>query len=535
MKDKEKTIDGLKVRNVVKNTTSKKVSARKEKKHQKPVEEKVEVDEKSEEAREDFLEPTKAFDLDISSDEIKEEVKQEKKELKKKEKKPRKKIIKIIEWVALVLVLLVIGGIIWVLVWGNDLIVKLTGGRSDIWGALNAITSETYEPLKVDSKGRTNILLFGTSGYDMSGSEGKGTHAGAQLTDSIMIISVDQETSDIAMVSLPRDLKAGSTCTATGKINEVYWCANQKGNNEDAGAKALEERVGSILGLDFQYYIHVNWGSLQKVVDTIGGITVTLDEDINDRSYTGVKIKAGVPTNLTGIQAVALARARHGTAGGDFSRGNSQQKILIAIKDKVLANGIKFTDALNLVNIIGDNIRTDLEAENLKTGLHLVQDVDLSTMRQVSLLDYDRNAVYMTTANINGISYVVPKAGVGNYNEIQKYIAKMFNSDPVVREEAKILVLNGSGQAGVATALKNDLEAKKYKVLKAGDAPEGEYTDRYYIYDVSDEKTDVSGTLRRLAEEDLGGVVKSAKELPAGISTKGYDIVIIIGGKKKAE
>lgn len=557
----KKTIDGLVRRDVVKNTTHKtttekksvtkksvapktvekntpvtvkkapnKKAETKKPKHENKIE-KVEL-KKEEAASDSFLEPVKAFDLDVSSDEIKDEVKAEQKELKKrkkKEKKPRKKWVKIIEIVALVIVSLLIIGVIWLLIWGNDLIAKLTGGNSDIWSTIGVLTTETYEPLKADENGRTNILIFGTSGYDMAGSEGKGQHAGAQLTDSIMVVSLDQETGDIAMLSLPRDLKVSRACSA-GKINEVYWCANQKGNNEEAGAKALQASVSEVLGVDFQYYVHVNWMSLKSIVDLIGGITVTLDEDVNDRSYTGAVIKAGVPTQLNGDQAVGLARARHGTAGGDFSRGNSQQKILIAIKDKLLENGVDFAKALQLLNTLGDNVRTDFSVENMKTGVHIAKDLDMSTIRQINLVNWKTNEVYMKTATINGISYVIPSAGAGVYGDIQKLVAKQFSSNPVVREDANILVLNGGGVSGAAATLKTSLEKDGYKVGKADNAPEGEYPKSYYIYNISGDKT--AGTAKALAAQWNIGISNKDK-LPSAIDTKGYDIVVIIGGKKE--
>lgn len=160
--------------------------------------------------------------------------------------------------------------------------------------------------------------------------DSSGTHDGAQLTDSIMIVSFDQKTQDVALLSLPRDLKVPMACSA-GKVNEVYWCNNQNGTNEEAGALALAEQLRQVLGIEFQYWAHVNWGALMDIVDTLGGVTVTLDEDINDKGHTGTVIQAGVPTHINGLQAVALARARYGTAGGDFTRGNSQQKIMEGI------------------------------------------------------------------------------------------------------------------------------------------------------------------------------------------------------------
>ena len=85
-----------------------------------------------------------------------------------------------------------------------------------------------------------------------------------------------------------------------------------EGDAEQAGAEALVNEVSDILGLDFQYYAHLNWGSLVTIVDILGGITVTVDEDIDDYYYTGAVFQAGVPYTIDGSQALGLARARHG-------------------------------------------------------------------------------------------------------------------------------------------------------------------------------------------------------------------------------
>ena len=213
----------------------------------------------------------------------------------------------------------------------------------------------------------------------MEGEEGNGIHDGAQLTDSIMVISLNQDNGDVAMLSLPRDLKTSPICTATGKINEIYWCNNMNGDNEQAGAEALMTEVSDILGLDFQYYAHVNWGSLVQVVDLLDGITITLDEDISDYYWTGAVFKAGVEYTINGEEALGLARARHGTTGGDFSRGASQQKILIGIKDKVSEKNLSLTEIIDLASTIGDNLRTNFSVEEIKTLAHLASDFDFDT------------------------------------------------------------------------------------------------------------------------------------------------------------
>lgn len=410
-----------------------------------------------ESAAEDFLKPVSTLDFDAKSGKLtesdkpikkakpnkdmKKEAKSEKKlekKLAKQEKrnaknskklgKKKSKVKTVIVTIILSLVALVLAAGCWLCIWGNDIIAKITGGKGNIIDALVTIFDENYEPLKKDANGRTNIVVFGTSGYDMDGNEGNGTHDGAQLTDSIMVVSIDQEAGDVALLSLPRDLKVFYRCTATGKINEVYFCKSHYGENEEAGATALMNELNTILGVEMHYYVHINWGSLVQIVDTLGGITITLDEDVNDIYWTGAKYQAGIPYTIDGMQALALARARHGTIGGDFSRGNSQQKILLGIRDRIYEKNVSFVDMLSLFSALGDNLRTNLSLSEIKTGVHLTFEFDFDKIRQILLVDYNKNVYYLTTANINGISYVIPRAGEGNYSAIKQYVAEQFKT-----------------------------------------------------------------------------------------------------------
>ena len=475
------------------------------------------TDEEEKDEEEDFTEML-ANSTDKKS--AKKAAKEAKKQAKKEKKKPSKKR-RIITITALVIVLVLIGGVLWLVLWGNDIIAKITGGRGNVLD-LFTFTSETYDPLKTDANGRTNILAFGTGGYDMNGEEGGGVHDGAQLTDSIMLISFDQKTGDTVMISLPRDLKGPATCTSTGKINEVYWCNGGDGNNsteqEEKAATALMEAVGSILGVDIQYYAHLNWGSIISIVDTLGGITVTLDEDILDYEYTGAVYRANTPYTINGTEAVGLARARHGTAGGDFSRGASQQKIIIGIKNRIFEKSLSIGDILGLVSTLGDNLRTNFSVSELKTLAHSSEILDFDVMRQVSLYPD-----YMTTGMLNGISYVLPKGGAGNYGSIKAYIAKQLSSDPRDYEEPTIAIYNASETVGLASSEKSKLEAKNYTITKVDNAPEGTYEKGTTIYAISTEKP---GT-KRLLEEEYGYDTKPATELPATIAPD-YDFIIIL-------
>ena len=511
----------------------------------------------NEDAHEDFLAPVETFGTekdtvnDAAISEVNDkEVKNMKKDLRenkkkakleqkrlakaeKHEKKKKSKARKIVKWVLIVLLVLILGAGVYLYFWGDGIIKKITGGKGDIWSAIGAATSETYEPLKTDENGRTNILVFGTSGFDTAGTGfGGDEHDGSNLTDSIMVVSLDQDNGDVAMVSLPRDLYAGYTCTATSKINEVYWCNNMYGNDEESGATALQAKIKEILGIDTQYWVHMNWGALVNIVDAVGGVKITLDEDIDDEWYTGAVYQAGVKYDINGYDALALSRARHGTMYGDFSRSASQQKILIGIKNKVVENGLGLSEALGMISAVGDNLRMNLDMKEIKTGMHLLETFDLDSIRQIPL--WDDNTQYMTFGNENGISYIVPVGGIGNYGAIQEYIAQQLKSNPAEREGATLIVYNGSGEAGVAATEREMLEGKGYTVKEIANAPEGDYkyTEEIEIYDASE---GLKPETKKALEKLYGVEMKDMEDLPNGISPIGYDFIIIIGGASTEE
>ncbi len=441
---------------------------------------------------------------------------------RKKSKRRRHKRFSVGKVLALATLVLLLAGGGALYFWGDGLISRLTGGRSGLWDTLSAIVSDTV-PFETDADGRTNVLVFGTGGYNMNGDLADGQHDGAQLTDSLMVISFNQETKDVALLSLPRDLKVPMACMA-GKINEVFSCYNKDGTDEQAGAQALMKQVGSILDIDFQYYAHVNWASLTSIIDTIGGITVTLDEDINDYGWTNAVAHAGVPIEVDGEQALGLARARHGTSGGDFTRGNTQQKIVEGIVEKIVGSGIGVNEALGLLNILGDNLRSNFSADNIKAAVQMVSGFSISNIRQVPLVDYDNNIYYVNSETINDISYVVPSAGTNNYTVIQDYIKSMFSDSPIAREKAAIAIYNATDGFGVASSEREKLEAAGFIVASVGDADSTTCQDNYCVYVLNPEK---AGTQRALADR-YGVSVRGADELPAELQG-GADFVVIIG------
>ena len=185
----------------------------------------------------------KTLDTDLSDEEglfASEDSSTSKPKSKKQKKgkpndKPKKKH-KIRRRVLLTLFLLLITAGVILFIWGDSIISRLTNGQSGLWDVFGSVMSETV-PFETDEHGRTNILVFGTGGYDMDGSVNGTQHDGADLTDSIMVVSFDQETKDVALLSIPRDLKVSQACFA-GKVNEVYTCNKSDRSNEAPRSEA---------------------------------------------------------------------------------------------------------------------------------------------------------------------------------------------------------------------------------------------------------------------------------------------------------
>lgn len=369
------------------------------------------------------------------------------------------------------------------------------------------------KPLQADANGRSNIVVFGTAEDD----EG-GTHDGANLTDSLMIVSLDQKKKDVFMLSIPRDMwvQYAETCTVgnQGKVNATYFCASDDGADEEAGANALKDKMGDITGLDMHYYVHLNFTAVVELVNAVGGVDVTIESEdprgILDRNFDWkcgyrcyfVNYKNGQQVHLDGEHALALARARnasggYGLANGNFDREKNQQKIIKALQQKAVSAGTltNVGKVTSVIDALGRNLRTNFEVSEIRTLMDVGQAMKPENMHSLSLVTEGESLV--TTGNYNGQSIVRPIAGILDYSAIHQYVRQNVSSDPVAREKAKVAVLNGSGTAGAAQTEATKLEEQNFTIGEIGNAPEGEYG-KVTIYQIDASKTGTAAKLNKI-------------------------------------
>ena len=500
-----------------------------------------------EDAVRDFLEEVKDVDpTDLAEVPKKERKKDKRKKMKDSKKKKKHTLRKII----IVIVVLLIAAGIAAYFYLNDFVAKVTDGGN----LLGLIFSDPDTPLQQDENGRTNIIIFGTEGYSMDDPN----YAGGFLTDSMMLLSINQETGDAKAVSLPRDLKASFTCTGTGKFNEIYYCEYNKSKDEQAASQKLADAFEEVLGVKVHYKIHANWDAVVKIVDAVGGIDVVFtykdqgwdgDEvtiettskkglrDADSHGHVYIDYPNGQVIHLDGAAALAVARVRNayggwGAASGNFNREVFQQRILEAIIKKAKAKNIisDLGAVLQIKSAVGDNLRTNFKDTEIKTALKIASNVDMNNLESISLYSTDdKPRALMTTGMIGNFSYVLPTAGAGKYTEIHNYMKRKLSSEAFTSENAQIVVYNGTNAYGVASKEKTELENKGYIVKSTSNAPSGlGGFDGVHIYQKNAKMTLTTDALKKFYKiDDKNNTLTT--EIPEALKSVEADFIVIIG------
>jgi len=307
---------------------------------------------------------------------------------------------------------------------------------------------------------RLNILLIGSD---------QRPHQGTFNTDTLIVVSIDPTTKQVAMFSLPRDttgvplppgpLRNAFGSTYNSKINSFWTAVHSRadlvpGSNATRGYNGLKEVLGYLYNLDIKYFVEVNFDGFKEVVDALGGVTINVQVPVMDESYpsdTGrssrVYIPAGIQ-HMTGAQALVYARSRHGS--DDFDRGARQQRVLTSLREQadVAALIPKIPD---LISAVQDTVRTDIPQDQLARLAGLASTVDTKNIRSY-VFAYPRYG--------SQVLFPVYKL-IPDVTKIRQAVANAFKVDPALEntrqsfsdEDAAIWILNGAHQQGQATDL----------------------------------------------------------------------------------
>ena len=299
--------------------------------------------------------------------------------------------------------------------------------------------SHQRSPLRGEDRGRINILLLGMGG------EG---HSGKYLTDTIIVASINLQTYQLALLSIPRDLYIQiPNSSVHTKINAVYayGLSNQEKSSTEA-LRPLKKLIQEITGQPIDYYAVLDFEGFKKIINELGGIDVEVPEDILDTRYPGpnfsyqtFEIKKGFH-HLDGETALKYARVRH-TKGGDFGRARRQQQIMAAAKRKAfsLKTFLDLPRLNRLVNILGEHFKTDVSFSEIPSFLQLAREINIYQTTNIVLDAWSENALLASThVPLGGVMAYVLLPRAKNYSQIQELEKNIFNLNLLKRKRDKI-------------------------------------------------------------------------------------------------
>ncbi|MEA1909493.1 MAG: LCP family protein [Patescibacteria group bacterium] len=365
-----------------------------------------------------------------------------------------------------------------------------------LWQDLFSFGSTT---LVGEEDGRINVAVLGNPG-------GGDEVDGPNLTDTLIVASLDTTgMGQSFMFSLPRDLYVRVPGFGNSKINTVYKIGNSR---DDSGGELISQVLEDITGLEIPYFVRLDFDGFEKLIDELGGITVTVDQDLYDdqypnenKGYEVLDIKTGTYT-MDGVMALKFARSRQSTS--DFDRARRQQKVILAIKEKagdldILNSPAK---ALAILDIVADHFEANLGLSETKRFMTLFKDMDFGSTITKVFDDSPSGLLYGT--RVDEI-YVLRPVG-DNPRVISDYVEKVVSekTDPeeldaeIQTEPLKVEVLNGTNITGLAGKTAATLETLGYDIVDIGNSATRGF-ETTIVYDLTD--SDRIWEVRKLAEE----------------------------------
>ncbi|MCX6028977.1 MAG: LCP family protein [Chloroflexi bacterium] len=311
-------------------------------------------------------------------------------------------------------------------------------------------------------------------------------------TDSILVLTVNPKTGTAGILSLPRDLLV--TIPGTGervKINTVHFIG-ERDKVPGGGPALLRTTVSQLIGYPVDYYVRLNFEGFQQIIDQLGGVDIDVPKTIDDPlypdenyGYDPLHIPAG-RQHMDGKLALKYARTRH--VDSDYGRAARQQQVIVAIKDKVMQPG-QLASLLprlpGLTVATANSIQTDMPIEKAIALARAVGQMDLQNPARI-VVD---NTMGTEVPEDPTLGFIL----VPDMAKLRAATAAVFADAPagptaaeaaakaIQAEGARIVVLNGTTEAGLAAKAEAALQAAGFTVAAVGNADRADYAQTVLI------------------------------------------------------
>jgi len=340
------------------------------------------------------------------------------------------------------------------------------------------------------------------------------------LADSIFCLCFERDTQKITGISIPRDTYVKLSQETLKEMHELKKFppsvmkinATHSYGGKEYGIKLLHKQAEELLNIKFDYYFAINISALRKIVDSVGGIYMTIQKGGLNYDDPSQNLHIHIPEGrqlLDGKMAEGVVRFRKGYARADLKRIEVQQEFMKEFFAQVL-------NKKTIMSNLGDLIKTYLQ--DIKTNFGL--DDLAKYLKYVNKLSSDKISFCTLPGepqSINGVSYFI-----NNKKETANLIEEVFYFKNKA-QDYKIKILNGSDVNGLAKLKQEELEKNNYKVLDIAN-----YTGtKIYNTRIMVKQKDMG--------EDLKKYFKSAViEIDAEIPDE-YNVIIILGLSEKTQ
>ena len=217
--------------------------------------------------------------------------------------------------------------------------------------------------IPIETEDRTSAVDVTKEAFNIyiSGSDMEGSIDIPNRSDVNMIATVNPVTCEVLLTSIPRDYYVElPTKGAKDKLTH-------------SSLYGIQESIGAVenqLGIDINYYLRVNYSTIVKLVDAIGGIEIESDRDFYTSGMKGMPELNGHHfvqgiNQVDGKLALAFCRERHAFSEGDFKRNENQQQVLEAIIKKCSSSTTILTKYTALLDAVKDNLATNMTADEM--------------------------------------------------------------------------------------------------------------------------------------------------------------------------
>ena len=247
--------------------------------------------------------------------------------------------------------------------------------------------------------------------------------------DSLMLVTFNPKTYNATILSIPRDTYTNITCLSNSpksKITHSGW----------HGESCVVKTVGSLMDIDIDYYVKINFTGVVNLVDAINGVEIDVPysfcEQNSNRDWgkDTVYVKKGLQV-LNGEQALALSRNRHPNPecgsewanynSNDFIRGQNQQLVMNAMLNKIIKSA-DLNKVRSLLNIVDKNVDTNINTNKMLSYYSIIK--ELAVNSDDNVISFER--LYLSTygKTIYDVLMKMPLSDQVYYDESLKEIIK---------------------------------------------------------------------------------------------------------------